>query len=119
MTYIVGEAQHDLGSAIPAGSNVLGHETLVRCAACIVVTTTRAVSASKAEVANLELTVRVDEEVTRLEIAMEDVGRMNVFKTAERLIDEGLEVSIGEGLLRANDRMKISFHKLFLREAKR
>lgn len=35
---------------------------------------------SQAEVADLELAIRVDEEVTRFQISVDDVGRMNVLQ---------------------------------------
>ena len=59
-------------------------------------------NARETEVADLELTVGIDEEVARLEITMENVCGMDVFETAQGLIDEGLEVGVGKRLLRAD-----------------
>jgi hypothetical protein len=42
---------------------------------------------------------------------MEDIRRMDVFQTAEDLVDEGLEMGICEGLSRADDCGKITLHK--------
>lgn len=67
ITHIIGETEHDLGSAIPPRSDVLCHEALVRGAilrACGAAS--RRVSARKAEVTYLELAVRVNEQVTWL-----------------------------------------------------
>jgi hypothetical protein len=65
----------------------------------VVGTPTGRVSSCETEVADFEFTVRVDQEVTRLEVAMDNVGGMNVLETAKGLINEGLEMSVREGLL--------------------
>lgn len=43
---------------------------------------------------------------------MQDVRRVDVFEAAEDLVDEGLEVSVGQGLTGTNDRSEIAFHQL-------
>ena len=48
----------------------------------------------KTEIANLELTVGVNEQIARFEITVKNVGRVDVFETAENLVDEGLEMCI-------------------------
>jgi hypothetical protein len=55
---------------------------------------------SQAKVAYFELAVCVDEKIAGLEIAVEHVGTVNVFKPAEGLVEEGLEVCVGERLSR-------------------
>jgi len=42
---------------------------------------------------------------------MKDIRRVDVFQTAEDLVDEGLEMGICEGLSRADDCGKITLHK--------
>jgi hypothetical protein len=93
VTHVVGKAKHDLGRTVPSGGDVLGHEALL----LLLVETT-----SKTKVADLELTVGIDEKVSRFEVAVEDIGRVDVFEAAEGLVDEGLEVGIGEGLAGAD-----------------
>ena len=68
----------------------------------VVVASTGAISTSETKVADLELTVGVDEEVARLEVTVQDVGGVDVLEAAEDLVDEGLEVRVGERLLRAD-----------------
>jgi hypothetical protein len=55
---------------------------------------------SKSKVANFELAVCVDEKIAGLEIAVEHIGAVNIFKSAEGLVKEGLEVCVGERLSR-------------------
>lgn len=47
----------------------------------------------------LELTVGVEEEVSRLEISVDHVGGMHVLETGEDLIDKELDVIVGEFVL--------------------
>jgi len=90
---VVGETQHDLWRSIPPGSNVFGHETLVR-ASLGVGTSPRRISSCETEVADFELTVGINQEVTRLEVTMDDVSGMNVLETTEGLINKRLEMSV-------------------------
>lgn len=99
MTYIVGEAQHDLGCTVPTSSYILGHKTLIGGAASVGVAATGTVTASKTEITDLELTIGVDEKVTGLEVTMKNIGGMDVLEAAESLVDEGLEVGVGQRLL--------------------
>lgn len=98
-THVVCKAQHDLRSPVPPRRDILSHEALVRRGSRLVPAATSLVPSREAEIADLELAVSVYEEVTRLEITVEDVRGMNVFEAAERLVDEGLEVRVGEWLL--------------------
>jgi hypothetical protein len=78
-THVVGKAEHDLGRAVPPRRDVLGHEPLLL----------RLVEpAREPEIADLQLAVRVHEQIARLEVAMEDISRMDILQAAERLIDE-------------------------------
>ena len=92
-THIICKAEHDLRRAVPPRRDVLCHEALLLCLV---------ESTGEPEIANLELAVCVHEQVARLEIAVQDVGRVNVFQAAERLVYEGLEMRVREGLTRTN-----------------
>lgn len=61
-------SQHDLGCTVVTGRDVTGH--------------LRVLDSSKTKVANLEITVFVDENVGRLEVTVDDTGRVDVFETA-------------------------------------
>ena len=100
------EAQHDLGRSVPPSGNVFGH---VSC----VLLWVHGEAPGQAKVADLELAVGVDEQVAGLEIAVEDVGRVDVLQTAQDLVDEGLEVCVGERLAGADDGSQIALHKLW------
>lgn len=43
---------------------------------------------------------------------MQHVGGVNVLETAEDLVDEGLEMGIGQGLAGTDNGSKIAFHEL-------
>jgi hypothetical protein len=92
-THVIRKAEHDLRCAVPPRRNVLGHESLLL----------RLVEpAGEPEIANLEFAIRVHEQVARLEITVQHVGRVDVFKAAERLVNEGLEMRVREGLARTD-----------------
>ena len=92
-TYVVCKAKHDFGGAIPPRRNVLGHKALLL----------RLIEpAREPEVTNFELAVRVHEKVARLEVTVEHIGRVYIFQTAQRLVDEGLEVRVRERLTGTN-----------------
>ena len=85
------EAEHNLRGAIPARGYVFSHE------ASVFVWIYRE-AAGETKVTDFELTVCVHEKIAGLEISMQDVGRVDIFQTAEDLIDERLEVRVGQGL---------------------
>ena len=92
-THVIRKAEHDLRRAVPPRRDVLGHEALLL----------RLIEpAREPEIANLEFAVRVHEQVAGLEIAVQHVGRVDVFQAAERLVDEGLEVRVRQGLTRTD-----------------
>lgn len=93
-THIIREAQHDLWSPVPPSRDIFGHESLVRSRPHLVASAARLVTSCQAEIANLQLAVSVDEEVSGFEIAMKDIRGMYVLQAAECLIDEGLEVRV-------------------------
>ena len=99
------EAQHDLRSPIPSRSDIFSHVARILFGVL-------GESSCQTKVANLELAVGVNEEVARLKISMEDVGRVNVLQTAQDLVDKGLEVGVCEWLTRADDRSQITLHEL-------
>ena len=102
------ETEHNLRSSVPSCSNVLGLEASSDVVGLV------AEATGKTKVANLQLTVGVDEQVAGLEIAVQDVGRVDVLETAEDLVDEGLEVGVGQGLATADNGSQITFHQLLV-----
>ncbi len=93
VTHVVCKAEHNLRCAIPPRRDIFGHEPLLLGLIK---------PAGKSKIANFELAIRVDEQVARLEIAVQHVGRVDVFQTAERLVDERLEVRVRERLAGAD-----------------
>ena len=82
------EAQHNLWRAIPSRCDVFCH------VACVLFGIDGEASC-QTKVGNLQLAVGIDEQVTRLQITMKDVGRVDVLETAKYLVNEGLEVGVG------------------------
>jgi hypothetical protein len=73
-THIVSKAEHDLRCSVPARRNILRHESLVACRFRVPTTWTRGVAAREAKVADLELTISIDKEISdrkREELNME------------------------------------------------
>ena len=100
------ERKHDLRSSVPSRCNIFSH---VACVFFRVDTET----SGQTEIANLKLAVGVNEQVTRLKITMQDVGAVDVLQATENLVDEGLEVGVGQRLARTNDGGKIALHELW------
>src|SRR6266702_1403594 len=106
-THVVRKAEHNLGGAVPPRRDVLCHKALLL----------RLVEpAREPEIANFELAVRVHEQVARLEVAVEHISRVDIFQTAQRLVDERLEVRVREwltgtdlGRARARAKKKVRF----------
>ena len=98
------KAQHDLRRSVPPGSHILGHvpRILLRV---------HGEAASQSEIADLELAVGVDEQVAGLQVTMQHVRRVDVLEAAQDLVDEGLEVGVGEGLARPNNGGQIALHE--------
>ena len=103
---VVLERQHDLGGSVPARGNVLGHEGAAVLVAAL------GEAACEAKVANLEGAVGVHEQVARLEVAVQHLGRVDVLETAEDLVNKILEVAVGELLVRADDLVQVRLHEL-------
>jgi len=105
---VLRETEHNLRSSVPSCSNVLGLEASSNIVGLV------AEATGETKVANLQLAVGIDEQVAGLEVAVQDVCRVDVFETAENLVDEGLEVGVGQGLATADDGGQITFHQFFV-----
>lgn len=103
--------EHDFWRAVPSRGDVLGHELLGagsnRISICIK-------PAREAKVADLQLAVRVHQQIAGLQIAVEDIRTVDVLEATKRLVDKTLEVRIAQGLSRADDRMQVRLHELLV-----
>jgi hypothetical protein len=102
---VVLEAEHDLGRAVPPRRDILSHVP------SILLRVDRE-AARQAKIANLELAIGIDEQVARLQVAVQHVGRVDILEAAQDLVDEGLEVGIGKRLAGADNGSQIAFHEL-------
>jgi hypothetical protein len=93
---VVRKAQHDLRSSVPSRSNIFRHETLV--SGRLGGASTGSEASSKTEIADLEFAIGINKQVTWLEIAVQNVCRVNVLQATKCLVQEGLEMRVGEGL---------------------
>ena len=81
--------EHDeLRGAVPARDDVLRHVLVLELVA----------HAREAEVADGQVALAVHEDVVGLEVAVEDVGGVEVLEAAKELVHECLDVHVGEGL---------------------
>lgn len=102
------EAQHNLRRPIPPRRDIFSHVSR------ILLRVDREPT-SQTEVTDLELTVRIDQQVSGFEISVEDIRRVDVLQTAEDLVDEGLEVGVGQRLSGSDDGGQIALHQFWLR----
>ena len=93
-------ADEKLGGTVPAGDDVLGLEAKF------------AIFAGEAEVADFEVAVGIEEEVGGLEVAMEHMGGVDILEATKGLVDEVLDVVVGELLGRLDDLVEVSVHEL-------
>jgi len=100
------EAQHDLRSTVPSRRDVFCHVS------CILFRVNRE-SSGQSKITNLQLAIGVHQQVTRLQITVKNIGRMDVFQSTEDLVDETLKMRIGEGLSGSDDGREIAFHKFY------
>lgn len=63
----------------------------------------------QSKVANEEGAVCIDEEIARLEVAVDDVGSVHVSHSSKQLGSKVLEMGIGQRLARANDLTEVCF----------
>ena len=77
------EGQHDLWGAVPAGSDVFRHNTnFLACGDAGLD------ASSQPEVADLEVAVGIEEEVSRLQVTMNNIGTVDGLQGPESLINE-------------------------------
>ena len=101
------ETQHNLRSTVPSSSNVFRHVPR------ILLRINRETSC-QTKIANLKLAVGVHQKVAGLQVSVEHVGGVNIFQAAEDLVDEGLEVGVGEWLAGSDDCCEIAFHEFLV-----
>jgi hypothetical protein len=95
-TDIVGKAKHNFRGPIPPRGDVFGHEPRVTCDPGS--PSARRITSGQTKVTDLEFTVSVDQKITRLQIPVQHIRGVDVLETAQGLINEGLEVSVSQGL---------------------
>jgi hypothetical protein len=99
------ETQHDLRRPVPSRRHIFGHVSRIFFRI-------HAETSGQPEIGNLQLTIGIHQQVAGLEVAMQDVGAVDVLQAAQDLIDEGLEVGIGERLAGADNGREIALHEL-------
>ena len=69
-------------------------------------------SPCQAEIADLEHAVRVDKEVSGLDITVDDLGRVEVLDAAQDLVEKDLDVVCGKVLRGHDNLVQIRLHQL-------
>lgn len=98
--HIICKTQHNFRRSVPPGCHVFRHETLVPGSPGG--STSRSVPPRESKITNLEIAVSIDEKISWLEVPMKDIGGMYIFQAAKGLVNESLEVRVGERLSRSN-----------------
>ena len=66
----------------------------------------------EAKVADLEHAVGVDQKVSRLDVPMDDLGRVQVLNAPQNLVEEYFNVVLGQVLRRDDDLVQVGLHEL-------
>eukprot|EP01052_Picozoa_sp_SAG31_P014185 SAG31_NODE_872_length_11329_cov_3.968655_13_plen_228_part_00 len=103
---VAGEVRaNQLGRTVPPGCNVVGPEDRVLAHIA-------KVCPGQPKVANLEVTIGVDEDVARLQVAVEDVRIVDVAQPCEQLVQQPLNVHLLVLGLRADQVRKVGVQQL-------
>mmetsp|Transcript_12513 Transcript_12513/g.31213 ORF Transcript_12513/g.31213 Transcript_12513/m.31213 type:complete len:241 (+) Transcript_12513:871-1593(+) len=94
--------EKDLRCAVPTSDHVLCHDAST---ATIFVDRAR-----QAEVGDLQVAIGVEQQVGRLQVSMDHVGRVHVLQPTQDLIDKPLAMVFRERLWRADDAMHVRVH---------
>ena len=76
----------------------------------VIVVTINATGQSK--ITNLQVAIGIDQQIRGLQVAVQDIARMNVLEAAQDLIDKILNVIHAELLFGINDPVQIGFHEI-------
>ena len=82
--------QHDFGCSVPSCGYVFGEKP------CVIVI--RICDAGQTKVTDLKITSRVQQEIRRLQIAVQHVGGVDVFKASQNLVEEVANVIVAQTL---------------------
>lgn len=105
---VLGQREHDLRGAVPARGHVLREiGVLLRGRAVARV----CFEARKTEVADLEVALLVDQEVGRLEVAVDDAAAVEVLDALEQLVQHVGHVVVAE-VVGADDGVQVRVHVL-------
>lgn len=75
------EAEHNLGSSVPACSDVFGHVSGI-------LFWVHTESSSQPKVTDLQLTISIDKQVAWFQVTVQHIGTVNVFQSAKNLVYE-------------------------------
>ena len=68
-------------------------------------------SPCKTKVANFEHTVRINEEISRFDVSVDDLCRVQVLDTSQDLVEKYFNVVLGQVLRRYYDLVQIRLHE--------
>ena len=91
------ETKHDFRSPVPSRGNIFRHVTSILLGV-------NRKAPRETEVADLKFAVGINEQVTGLQVSVEDVCGVDIFQSTQNLVDKRLEVGIGQRLTTNNCR---------------
>eukprot|EP00962_Isochrysis_galbana_P009630 scaffold2684_cov124-Isochrysis_galbana.AAC.11 len=97
--------EQQLWSAVPARHDVLSEPHVFDLCTWVH-------RARQPKVANLQVTILVDQEIAWFQIAVQHMGRMERMDTAQDLVEEVLKMLFREWLFRVNDVVQVGIHQL-------
>ena len=100
--------QHDLRCTVPPRHHIFGQQgTFRRIPHLLTVQNTTC----QTKVAHLQVTIRVDQQVRRLQVAMQHIRRVDVLQRPQHLVDEVLDVIQTQALLGVDYPVQVRLHQ--------
>lgn len=93
--------QDNLWRSVPSG-----HHVLCQRSGCLLIPT------RQSEITNFQIATLIKQEVTWLQVSMDNIGGVNVEAASEQLIHEILTVIVSQVLSRVYDPMHVSLHQI-------
>lgn len=106
---VLGQREHDLGGTVPARGNVLREKVVLLRGG--VRGSRISLETGKAKVADLEVAFLVDQEVGRLEVAVDDAAAVQVLDALEQLVEQVGHVVVAQ-VVGADDGVQVGVHVL-------
>ena len=102
---VLAPGKNDFRCAVPSRGNIV-------CQACRRCHQSVDIGTCQAKVTDFQIAVGVNQQISRLQITMQDSTGVNVFQTAKDLIEEKLYVLVAQNLVRLDNLGQIGLHEI-------